>query len=169
MRPGWRCAVGVSSERNRRCAPVQGPAALEHGIVVRVWFPGWVLAPPQVRPSERIESFLHALCPHAIQRCRFVRRRLFTDRHMPCTVYACALALERNPEAAHAMVEAGWEVASHGYRSSPAFSSHLPRLLRTPHVAPRPLHPHAPPAWHSTACAVSGHTCRPTSFVLRHS
>jgi peptidoglycan/xylan/chitin deacetylase (PgdA/CDA1 family) len=35
---------------------------------------------------------------------------------MPCTVYACALALERNPEAAAAMVEAGWEVATHGYR-----------------------------------------------------
>lgn len=30
--------------------------------------------------------------------------RLFTERHMPCTVYACALALQRNPEAAEAMV-----------------------------------------------------------------
>ena len=30
--------------------------------------------------------------------------RLFTERHMPCTVYACALALQRNPEAAQAMV-----------------------------------------------------------------
>ncbi|EKX49593.1 hypothetical protein GUITHDRAFT_67817 [Guillardia theta CCMP2712] len=42
--------------------------------------------------------------------------RMFTERSIPCTVYACALALERNPEAAQAMVEAGWEVASHGYR-----------------------------------------------------
>jgi peptidoglycan/xylan/chitin deacetylase (PgdA/CDA1 family) len=81
--------------------------------------------------------------------------RLFTERSMPCTVYACALALERNPEAAkvrfptekscvspirrrnairrapaarrtltagrwdacvQAMVTAGWEIASHGYR-----------------------------------------------------
>eukprot|EP00960_Hanusia_phi_P037661 753053-Hanusia_phi.AAC.2 len=42
--------------------------------------------------------------------------RMFTERNIPCTVYACALALERNPEAAQAMVEAGWEVASHGYR-----------------------------------------------------
>lgn len=31
-------------------------------------------------------------------------------------VYAVGLALEKNPEAAKAMVEAGWEVASHGYR-----------------------------------------------------
>ena len=42
--------------------------------------------------------------------------RLFTERNMPCTVYACALAIERNPEAALAMVDAGWEVATHGYR-----------------------------------------------------
>ena len=31
-------------------------------------------------------------------------------------MYAVAQALERNPEAARAMVEAGWEVASHGWR-----------------------------------------------------
>jgi peptidoglycan/xylan/chitin deacetylase (PgdA/CDA1 family) len=32
------------------------------------------------------------------------------------TVYAVGQALERNPEAARAMVAAGWEVASHGWR-----------------------------------------------------
>ena len=42
--------------------------------------------------------------------------RLFTQRDIPLTVYAVAMALERNPEAAAAMVEAKWEVASHGYR-----------------------------------------------------
>ncbi|MDB9525560.1 allantoinase PuuE [Oscillatoria sp. CS-180] len=42
--------------------------------------------------------------------------RLFTQRQIPITVYAVAMALERNPEAGRAMVEAGWEVASHGYR-----------------------------------------------------
>lgn len=42
--------------------------------------------------------------------------RLFTQRQLPVTVYAVAMALERNPEAAAAMVEAGWEIASHGYR-----------------------------------------------------
>lgn len=31
-------------------------------------------------------------------------------------MYAVGLALEKNPEAGRAMVEAGWEVASHGYR-----------------------------------------------------
>ena len=42
--------------------------------------------------------------------------RLFTERELPLTVYAVAMALERNPAAGKAMVEAGWEVASHGYR-----------------------------------------------------
>ncbi len=42
--------------------------------------------------------------------------RLFTERQLPVTVYAVAMALERHPEAAEAMVEADWEIASHGYR-----------------------------------------------------
>ncbi|MGD1896894.1 MAG: allantoinase PuuE [Phormidesmis sp.] len=42
--------------------------------------------------------------------------RLFTERQLPLTVYAVAMALERNPAAGKAMVEAGWEIASHGYR-----------------------------------------------------
>ena len=42
--------------------------------------------------------------------------RMFTDREMPCTVFAVARALEQNQEAAKAMVDAGWEVASHGLR-----------------------------------------------------
>jgi putative urate catabolism protein len=42
--------------------------------------------------------------------------RIFTRHGLPLTVYAVAQALERNPEAARAMVAAGWEVASHGWR-----------------------------------------------------
>jgi putative urate catabolism protein len=42
--------------------------------------------------------------------------RLFTDRQIPVTVYGVAMALERNPEAVAAMLEADWEIASHGYR-----------------------------------------------------
>jgi len=42
--------------------------------------------------------------------------RLFTDRAMPVTVFGVAMALARNPEAVRAMVEAGWEIASHGLR-----------------------------------------------------
>ncbi len=42
--------------------------------------------------------------------------RLFTERTMPVTVFAVAMALERNPEVVAAMKAAGWEIASHGYR-----------------------------------------------------
>jgi putative urate catabolism protein len=42
--------------------------------------------------------------------------RLFTGRGVPLTVYGVGMALERNPLAAKAMAEAGWEVASHAYR-----------------------------------------------------
>ena len=42
--------------------------------------------------------------------------RLFGERRLPLTVYAVAMALERHPDAAAAMIEAGHEIASHGYR-----------------------------------------------------
>ena len=42
--------------------------------------------------------------------------RIFARHGLPLTVYAVGQALERNPAAARAMVDAGWEVASHGWR-----------------------------------------------------
>lgn len=42
--------------------------------------------------------------------------RLFTGRNLPVTVFGIAMAMQRNPEAVAAMLEAGWEIASHGYR-----------------------------------------------------
>lgn len=42
--------------------------------------------------------------------------KLFTERHLPVTVFGVAMALERNPVAVEAMKSANWEIASHGYR-----------------------------------------------------
>lgn len=42
--------------------------------------------------------------------------RLFTEHRFPVTVFGVAMAMQRNPEAVNAMLEAGWEIASHGYR-----------------------------------------------------
>ena len=42
--------------------------------------------------------------------------RMFTSRKVDVTVYGVTLAMARNPEAVAAMKEAGWEIASHGYR-----------------------------------------------------
>lgn len=42
--------------------------------------------------------------------------RIFAERRIPISVFAVAMALERHPEAAAAIVEAGHEVVSHGWR-----------------------------------------------------
>jgi len=42
--------------------------------------------------------------------------RLFSERQIPVTVFGVAMALERNPDGVAAMLDAGWEIASHGYR-----------------------------------------------------
>ena len=42
--------------------------------------------------------------------------RLFAERDIPITVFGCALALERHPEAAAAIVEAGHDICCHGWR-----------------------------------------------------
>jgi len=42
--------------------------------------------------------------------------KLFRERQLPLTIFAVAMALERNAEAAAAFVEDGHEVASHGWR-----------------------------------------------------
>ena len=42
--------------------------------------------------------------------------RLFGEFHVPATIFAVGMALERNPEAARAMLAAGHEVACHGWR-----------------------------------------------------
>ena len=42
--------------------------------------------------------------------------RLFTQQQVPVTVFGVAMALQRNPEVVQAMLDADWEIASHGYR-----------------------------------------------------
>ena len=42
--------------------------------------------------------------------------RMFTQRNLPVTVFGVAMALERNPDVVKAMLDADWEIASHGYR-----------------------------------------------------
>lgn len=42
--------------------------------------------------------------------------RLFQEFGFPVTVFGVAMAMQRHPDAVNAMVEANWEIASHGYR-----------------------------------------------------
>ena len=60
-------------------------------------------------------------------------KRLFDERKLPLTVFACAVALERTPEAARAIGEAGWDLCCHGYRWEEIFS--LPEEVQRDHIA----------------------------------
>src|SRR5690242_11138843 len=42
--------------------------------------------------------------------------RIFTEAGVPVTIYGVATALARSPDQVTAMQEAGWEIASHGYK-----------------------------------------------------
>lgn len=42
--------------------------------------------------------------------------RMVRERDLPATVFGCAVALERNPAVAQAIVESGWDVCCHGWR-----------------------------------------------------
>lgn len=64
--------------------------------------------------------------------------RLFTGARVPLTVYGVATALERSPEQVVAMKQAGWEIASHGYKwieykdfTREAEADHLARAIAT--------------------------------------
>ncbi|NUB17181.1 allantoinase PuuE, partial [Azospirillum brasilense] len=58
--------------------------------------------------------------------------RMFTERGLPVTVYGVAMALERNPDAVRAMQDAGWEIATHGYRWIDY--QHLPEEVEREHM-----------------------------------
>jgi allantoinase len=42
--------------------------------------------------------------------------KLFEERGLKATAYACAVALQRTPNGTEAMAKAGWDFASHGWR-----------------------------------------------------
>jgi putative urate catabolism protein len=106
---GARLAVSfvLNYEEGGESTPLEGDAASE-GYLHEV-----VGAPPTVgRRNLNTESMFEYG-----SRVGFWRiHRTFVKHGLPLTVYAVAQALERNPKAARAMVDAGWEVASHGQR-----------------------------------------------------
>ncbi len=59
--------------------------------------------------------------------------RLFTERQVPVTVFGVAMAMERNPAAVEAMMTAGWEIATHGYRWIDY--QYLPEAIEREHIA----------------------------------
>jgi allantoinase len=91
--------------------------------------------------SEMVGAASHAARAPAMEslyeygsRAGFWRlHRLFTERGLPVTVFGVAKAMEMNPEAVEAMMAAGWEIASHGYRWIDY--QYLPKELEREHIA----------------------------------
>ncbi len=87
--------------------------------------------------------------------------RLFTSRNVPVTVYGVATALARSPEQVAAMVEADWEIASHGLKWV-EYKDHSPEDERADIEAAKALHTEvtgqAPRGWYTGRC--SDHTVR---------
>ena len=82
--------------------------------------------------------------------------RAFTARGVPVTVYGVALALERNPAAVAGMLEADWEIATHGYRWIDY--QYVPEAVERDHIA-RAIGIHArvtgtrPLGWYQGRCS----------------
>ncbi len=60
-------------------------------------------------------------------------KRLFDAYRLPLTVFGVAQAMARNPAAVEAMLESGWEIASHGYRWIDY--QHFPEEIEAEHIA----------------------------------
>ena len=60
-------------------------------------------------------------------------RRIFDEREAPLTVFGVAAAMARHPAAVEAMLESGWEIATHGLRWIDY--QNLPEAVERSHIA----------------------------------
>ena len=84
--------------------------------------------------------------------------RIFTKRQIPVTVYGVATALQRSPAQVEAMIEADWEIASHGLKwieykdfSPDEEKSHIEEAIRI-HEAATGERPHG---WYTGRCSIN--------------
>ncbi|MHC0054766.1 allantoinase PuuE [Actibacterium sp. D379-3] len=84
--------------------------------------------------------------------------RLFTDEHVPVTVYGVATALARSPAQVEAMQDAGWEIASHGLKWV-EYKDAAPEDERTDMAEAIRLHTEVtgerPRGWYTGRCSVN--------------
>ncbi|MEO0624941.1 MAG: allantoinase PuuE [Pseudomonadota bacterium] len=84
--------------------------------------------------------------------------RLFTERLVPVTVFGVATALARAPEQVAAMVEAGWEIASHGLKWID-YKDHSEDEERAEIAAAKALHAavtgERPRGWYTGRCSAN--------------
>jgi urate oxidase len=84
--------------------------------------------------------------------------RIFTARGVPVTVYGVATALERSPAQVRAMLDAGWEIASHGLKWID-YKDHRPAAERTDMDEAIRIHTEVtgsrPRGWYTGRCSIN--------------
>lgn len=85
---------------------------------------------------------------------------IFSDRDIPVTAFGVASAMERNVPAVEAMLKAGWEIASHGYRWIDY--QHVPIEIEKEHFdtaldVHRKLTGELPKGWYLGRCSPNSH------------
>ena len=84
-------------------------------------------------PAGRRDFAAESMCEYG-SRVGFWRvYRLFRERGLPLTIFAAALALERNREVAKAIAETDWDLVAHGYRWIEHY--HLDEATEREHIA----------------------------------
>lgn len=86
--------------------------------------------------------------------------RLFTERNIPVTVFGVAMALHRAPKIVESMLDAQWEIASHGYRWIDY--QHCPEELELEHLQKaieihKAVTGHVPLGWYLGRCSPNSH------------
>jgi urate oxidase len=84
--------------------------------------------------------------------------RIFTYRGVPVTVYGVATALERSPEQVQAMLDADWEIASHGLKWI-EYKDYTPEAERADMLEAIRIHTEVtgsrPRGWYTGRCSVN--------------
>jgi peptidoglycan/xylan/chitin deacetylase (PgdA/CDA1 family) len=99
------CLV-VNYEEGSELAVGDGDATTDSGVTDAGW----------ARPGGERNLTLESMFEYGSRAGFWRLMDIFDEHDVRCTFYACAVALERNPEAAAMMRPKGHDVMSHGYR-----------------------------------------------------
>jgi allantoinase len=91
-----------------------GEASILHGDAHAETYLQEVVGAPAIQGARNLQ--VESIYEYGSRAGFWRLMRLFKEFDMPVTVFAVAMALERHPDAAAAMLEAGHEIASHGWR-----------------------------------------------------
>ena len=120
--------IVVNYEEGSELCPLEGDALSE----------SWLTDLPGIQPREYRHHSCESLFSYGARAGAWRLLNILQSFDIPATVFACGLALERNPKLAQAFHKAGWELAGHGWRwldysrlSEQEEHSHIQRTLNT--------------------------------------